>query len=337
MMKGKCSNPDCTISETGTCLETHSDPKQCPNFSLLDNNTEVESPLEGKEDTNIPIKETFLRQFHSGNELGTLDAAEIMQKQYSHLIGIMGFYNAGKTSFLSSLYLLASDGGLQPDYLFAGSLTLQGFEERARRLRKWEQQLPEILTEHTTNTDHRTPALMHLALKHTSFLRKRYELLLTDLPGEWFTHLIDNAEVASRFFFLRRADGLILVIDGPSLTNLKTRHYEINRVQLLLQRLVFDVKVSHQTPLILFVSKCDLISMEYPEAVDTIISQAEELGFVPEIVLGVSFSSKPAEVSSGTGVIKPIKKIIEYNWPIKVISEPNASQALSRSFWRGGV
>ena len=110
MIKGKCNNPDCTVSETGTCLEAHSDPKQCPNYSLLENDIEGESAPEATDDTNIAKEESFLRQFHSGNELGTLDAAEIMQKSYSHLIGILGFYNAGKTSFLSSLYLLASNG-----------------------------------------------------------------------------------------------------------------------------------------------------------------------------------------------------------------------------------
>src|SRR5690349_12991431 len=134
----------------------------------------------------IPSGSDAARKFHTGLELGTEDALEITQSRYAHLIGVLGSYDAGKTCFLLSLYLMASRGVLPAKYAFAGSLTLKGFEDRARRLREWKGgALPSQLVDHTSLADPRRPGLLHLALRQRSGERKRYDLLLTDLPGEW--------------------------------------------------------------------------------------------------------------------------------------------------------
>ena len=51
--------------------------------------------------------------------------------------------------------------------MFAGSLTLQAFEDRARGLREWEDgKLPAQLADHTILTDPRQPEVsLHLAFR----------------------------------------------------------------------------------------------------------------------------------------------------------------------------
>ena len=229
---GSCNNPDCTISETGICLESHPKPDECPNFQskIISDTTEPElsdSISESVENSKIndPI-----RKFNWGRELGTSDVEHIMQSNYTHVLGIIGFTNAGKTCFLSSLYLLACYGMLRPQYIFSGSFSLMGFEERCRHLRNWEDgQLPDILSEHTALVDPRKPAFMHINLCNPNSTEKKLDLLLTDLPGEWFKDLVDNADKSDRLEFLKRSDGIIFLIEAPLLEKDETRHQESQR------------------------------------------------------------------------------------------------------------
>ena len=122
-----------------------------------------------------------------------------MRRRYTHLIGVLGSNKVGKTCLLASLYLLASHGNLLPEFYFAGSLTLQGFEDRVRDLRGWEQGgLPDKLVERTHLQDPRRPALMHLCLKEKKPNGRWLDLLLTDLPGEWTNDLIEHESNAAR-------------------------------------------------------------------------------------------------------------------------------------------
>lgn len=308
MSKGKCQKSECTVAETGICL-LNNDPNKCPHF-IDEKNEVITQPLVRKspDDAISPAK----RRFHSGIELGTQDASEIMRSRYAHLIGILGPYNVGKTCFLASLYLLASCGNLGSDYIFAGSLTLQAFEDRVRNVRKWNRShLPDQIVEHTHLSDDRNPALMHLALRETKGQRRHLDLLLTDLPGEWSKDLIDRAATAHRFKFLHRSDGIIFMVDGPLLASNESRHTELMRAQLLLERLLKDVKIERTIPLIFFISKCDTLDMQIPKGIQELKDYAENLGLKPSIVSGAAFSSKPSKFKNGKGVMESIKIIVE--------------------------
>ena len=180
----------------------------------------------------------------------------ITRANYCHLIGILGAWDAGKTCFLLSLYLMATRGKLPKGWRFAGSLTLEGFEDRARRLRAWKSgALPMQLADHTMLADTRYAALLHLALREGRDGR-RIDLLFTDLPGEWSKTLVDSANAAARFEFLKRADGIILVVDGFALTT-SFRNVEIQRCKHLLERLKANVGVDPSTPMTVLISKGD--------------------------------------------------------------------------------
>jgi hypothetical protein len=314
MLRGICDNPDCTVAATGKCLE-HGDPTKCPHFHVEADDsppaavpTATSLPLTAPFPTH-PLRQ-FARRFAGGNELGNDDAAVVMRARYAHLVAILGCFNAGKTCFLNSLYLLASSNRLLPDYRFAGSLTLPGFENRARLLRKWPSgPLPAKLADHTVLSDPRSPAFLHLALQYGAKFERRFDLLLTDLPGEWTEALIRRASEVERFRFLCRADGIILVIDGQSLVS-EQRHVEVHRTELLLDRLAGNLQVDRAVPLVLLISKCDLLPHQRLDNVPGLCDRASRLGFTPEVVYAAAFSSRPDEVPHGTGIKDIIARVL---------------------------
>lgn len=331
MAQGTCDKTDCTVAQTGICLLSNPAPNACPHFKAEEGENppqRISTPVLAGKDSVRPIR----RRFHGGLELGTDDAAELMRTHYTHLIAILGSWDAGKTCFLSSLYLTAAHGGLKPDYLFAGSRTLQGFEDRARRTRRWSGSvLPDRLSDHTILSDPRSPALLHLALQETHGDSRRIELLLTDLPGEWSKNLVDRADTADRFRFLHRADGVLIVLDGPLLTS-QARHSEYERSKLLVRRLAETVQLDRTVPILLVVSKCDKLCMSEPAVMRDLQIYASSLGFQSEIVLTAAFSSTPDTIENGTGILKSIKSIIDPTHPSATGEKQATAVSGSRMF-----
>jgi hypothetical protein len=324
---GTCDKSGCTVAESGICLLSHKPPTKCPNFKpspLLPPNedeqleAEVPTEAEASSEQETPAGRTF----HTGLELGIEDALQISRAHYCHLIAILGPSDAGKTCFLLSLYLMAGRAALPNDYMFGGSLTLKGFEDRARRLRKWTGgPLPAELADRTSLTDPRRPALLHLAIRKRGETSPMRNLLLTDLPGEWSTTLVDRASSADRFKFLKRADGVVLVVDGKVL-NSADKYVELGRSKHLLERLTENVGVDPSVPMTILVSKGDAIGMQTPPVANDLLDHAQSLGFQPEIAVAAAFSYDPA-TESGTGVFHAIDRLIPATaTPLERAAEP---------------
>lgn len=333
MPKGTCANSNCTVSASDVCFLQHPDVNDCPDYRADTDAQPVVAP--SRLELDLQSRATAARTFHTGLDLGTEDALEVTRGQYSYLIGILGSWNAGKTCYLLSLYLMAARGALPNGYRFAGSLTLQGYEDRARHLRKWQGgDLPQQLADHTTLSDPRRPALLHMTFEDPN-QPEHLEVLLTDLPGEWSKNLVDRAESAERFSFLRRADGIVIVLDGPLMAS-ATRHAETQRAKHLLERLSTVVLKDTSIPIVLLVSKCDEIGMRRPSSVDEIEQCAVALGFDPHVVLSASFSRTPDTVPNGTGVFEPIVHIISKS-DATPITAPSAHLHSVRSFLNFGA
>lgn len=338
MAIGRCDDPNCTVSTTGNCLLSHALPERCPHFSSEERagesvpNIEVLASAEEEHETSVGAGRTF----HLGNELGAEDATEIMRARYTHLIGILGSIAAGKTCLLSSLYLLASAGALPSPYQFCGSLTLQAFEDRARGLRRWSNAtLPDHLVDRTTLTDPRRPSLLHLGIQRSGDDGQtvRNDLLITDLPGEWTNQLVSRAANARAFEFLRRADGIILVVDGTVLTS-TSRHVELQRMRNFSERLASEVGIPRDIPFVLMVSKGDEIGMKEPSDLQSLRDHLATLGFPVSVVIASAFSRQPKKVKSGTGVFEAFERILSHDSMDETKQLPSAGAGDRRSFQR---
>lgn len=295
-----CSKVDCTAPTTGTCLLGHISPDECEYFSRLEIFEPSHVPIEDQGDEDG-------RVFHAGSELGVSDSTQISRGSYAHVIALLGPYNAGKTCFLLSLYLMTLHTLLPDGYRFRRSLTLQGFEDRARKLREWKRgQLPQELADHTLIADERHAGFLHLGFETAE---ERFDFLFSDLPGEWTTRLIKNAESATRWQFLARADGAIIFIDGLELLSRERINHVIDMQQLLL-RLKETLEIPCDFPIVLLVSKADELQMQEPDLLKEIVSYAQQLGFAPRVILCASFSRRPKEVKNGTGVFEALQHIV---------------------------
>jgi hypothetical protein len=310
-MAYSCTKPDCTVAVTRKCLLLHEPCETCPNYEATESPGTDGGAPENHGEAPTGQEHCVARRFFPGFELGTDNATEIMRGNYGTLIAILGPYDVGKTCFLSSLYLMTGARAIGPDLAFAGSLTLNGFEARARRLREWKKgALPKQLADHTILSDDRAASLMHLALRERSDTCRRFDLLVTDLPGEWSTDLVKDAGTADRFHFLKRADAIVVALDGPLLLG-HERHAAVHDAKMLLTRLSDTVQVDRSIPLILMVTKCDQLGMKAPPAVATIASHAKSAGFDPKVILIAAVSRSPQDVKSGTGVMDVIEHVLD--------------------------
>jgi len=168
-------------------------------------------------------------------------------------------------------------------------------------------------------------------LRETIEGRRRFDLLLTDLPGEWTKSLIDNAEAESRFRFLHRADGIIIVIDAPSIV--ADRHGEIFNAKLLLSRLAENINLDRTVPIIILISKYDKLEGGSLPDIQKLVEHGVKLGFAVDVIKAAAFSSVPERIPNGMGVVAAIERILSHRSSFcGVESQPNPAE--SRSFLR---
>jgi Double-GTPase 2 len=182
--------------------------------------------------------------------------------------------------------------------------------------------LPSQLADHTVLSDPRQPSLLHLAIRESNGERRRFDLLMTDLPGEWTDNLVLHATYAEAFRFLQRADGIILIVDGKQLMSDQHRHTELQRMRYFSERLAHDVNVSRDTPFVILVSKSDEIGMQMPPAANDLRDHVAGLGFPAKTISAAAFSRTPDTVKSGTGVFSAIETILSHPVATNSASSP---------------
>lgn len=313
MTEMTCPEDGCTINTTGICGRT-GDSTPCDHATATATvEEEIAQQIAAAESAVVesPSPETAAIRadgisLHPGVELGLDDIVELMAEEHACLIGILGAYNAGKTFFLIALYLMCTCGETEDHgFAFAGSLTLPGFEDRARATRQWaDGVMPDKMSIHTQVADDRSPGFMHLDLLHRASGR-RNRLLLSDLPGEWSTDLIKSIRYVPRLGFLARADAILIMIEGPNLADLMTRHQEVERHKMLIDR-VAAIATPVGRRLAIVVTKADAIGMVAPDGLAELVEYAIAAGFKAKGMLVVSLSGDP-EIRSGTGVFDVIK------------------------------
>jgi hypothetical protein len=305
-----CTEEGCLIAAEGICARLGgTSPCEKATVSLEEEiakqlpQMSVEAQLGAKDAVSTG---TFV---HAGTELGISDAGELMCEHATFVIGIVGFYGAGKTSFLNSLYLLASCGDMSAHgYAFAGSLTLPGFEERARASRKWiPGQIPDRMSIRTKIAEGRSAGFMHIDLFSRSNGRS-IRLLLSDIPGEWASDLVDNVRHAKRFRFLNRSDSIFVMVEASLLTAPQSRHAELHRQEMLLDRIA-QIAIPG-TAVHIVLTKADENDMLEPAGLARLVAYAEALGFRASAHVIASLS-KLDHVASGTGVLELLSAAIE--------------------------
>lgn len=204
----KCKHGRCYVPER-ECAHGETDYwKDCPYF-VSDNEEKVDSkPLEGA--TDFPW---------TGNTFGIDDVGWLTARGRPRLVAPVGAHNAGKTTFLVSLYLGLCRGLSVDGYQMAGSFTLGGWENMAAYLRYKPDGIGPTFPPHTPTTAKTAPGLLHIATRDSDF--RLHDFLLADSPGEWFHRwAINQADESARGarWVAKHADGFMFFIDCDALT-----------------------------------------------------------------------------------------------------------------------
>lgn len=298
-MVALCTQQNCTVGETGTCL-LENDPKTCPKrIAALSIDPQIAPQLsEPQQRPRFPLSLTLTPE----------RTRELMGDRYCWIVGILGAPDAGKTAVLVSSYLLISRARLA-GFEFADSRSLRALDEISQAARRWnEGNIPDQLTVHTELSDDRTAGFLHLRLRSAGSTEP-IDVLLPDLPGEWSTALVDTSR-ADRLQFLKAADVVWLMVDGVQLSAPATRQLALHRTKLLMQRLA--ALVAPPPPVILVVTRRDRRSGLDQAIATSLNAEADELGLSIEIAEIASFADD-GEVAPGTGIAELIAASISTN------------------------
>lgn len=292
MSETRCTDSNCTYVQTGLCV-LNNDPEECPNLVSG-------QELETDDDTVLADSVVGFagdsQRFPRSDVLLLDDVRVLMRKEYCHVVGLIGVPDSGKTACLVSCYLLLSCNRMER-FMFADSRSLMALDELSRGARRWSKSVPDQMTAHTRLEDGRSPGFLHFKLVRRSD-GVRQHLVITDLPGEWATDLIEKNRV-DRLSFLRAADVIWLMVDGQTLSNREQRQGAISRTSLLIDRIAGFL--SPAIPAIrLVVSRLDL-GKPPDDALQQLHSRARRHNIELSVSHVASFS-KSEETKAGEGI-----------------------------------
>lgn len=204
-----CSYSDCQEDwneKNPACLCGEADYKKCSNYIGIQEKVaeQTDSHPEDTVELSLPW---------SSSSFGSTDLEFISSIRHPYLIGVIGQAKSGKTTFLSTLYMLLRSGKTIEGYTFAGSFTLLGWEKIAQFL-TFNTHKKISFPPHTSANMTRVPGLLHLLFKDEHNVYQ--DLILTDAPGEWFTDWAkvseDHAAIGAKWVD-ESADAFIMVAD----------------------------------------------------------------------------------------------------------------------------
>jgi Double-GTPase 2 len=259
MVGHRCKLSECTVATTEKCFEGL-ELSVCPNYLGTETEAEVTPTIVASEseeaaDDAEQQDEAEMVALPDGLDFTPATASRITRARLTRVIVIAGDQDSGKTTLVSSLFDRFQEGSFA-GYLFAGCRTLPGLERRCFPSR--------IASERVHSDTIRTPrgdgqSLLHLKLRVEDLSRPTQDLLLSDISGEFFRDACDSTEGCQQLKVLRRADHLILCLDGEKLASNGLRHEAFNMGKLLLQSTLDAEMIGQHTFVDVLFTKRDLL------------------------------------------------------------------------------
>jgi hypothetical protein len=199
------------------------------------------------------VKDDSYFDLPSGKGLSFSSANSLARRYFTRVVLFAGTAQSGKTTLLSTLPLLFHREPFA-DYLFAGSATLIGFEERNYYV--------EVASGLVKPNMERTvvPEVLHLQVRSVDPASEHSNLLLCDMSGEDFREAKDSMEVCQGMEIIRRADTFVLLIDGAKLVDPASRQRAKNDPLTLLRNCLDGQMLRPETAVDVLFTKWDLVN-----------------------------------------------------------------------------
>ena len=242
-----CANPQCTVSDSGQCLEGLTLDK-CPAYGR---DLQAEAPSD-QQTIAEPIDD--LIALRPATSLQLSRASNLLGRQDSRVIAIVGPREAGKTSLIASLFDLFQEGPVA-NISFAGSETLHAFEMACHDSRAASRRATPL----QERTAHGEVRFYHLDVAEDSS-PNNMTLLIGDRAGEEYRTAADDVSQAGPFPEVARADTVTVLVDGARLLDNRTRHNTRSETGLMLRALADGGFLTRSPNMIFALTKLDLVN-----------------------------------------------------------------------------
>lgn len=312
-MTGHCSNPNCDYPDV-QCAIGEMDASNCKHVS---GGAEKDAIGETPNQTLFPW---------TGRTLGLHDLHFVVGRKKPQTIGIVGLEEAGKTTFLGALYLMICRGEeVLPDHIFAGSYSLEGWENIASFLRFTPGQSI-AFPPHTTSSSQRSPGLLHLRLRSSGDVGR--DFLFTDAPGEWFSkwsYREDSPEAEGARWVADNADRLAIFADCKALSGSSAGKAR-GDLQVLIRRLTSSLD---GRPLALIWTKSDhSLDSEIRKSIKNLL--LDNVGTFKEF----SVSVKCTEFKEGSDYVVDVDALKSvFNWMLSTSERRVVIPSFQRTDW----
>lgn len=277
--------PQCLVSTTGKCLKgyivatcPHStdDHDELEDEDLEEDESEDEEDSKGgdsdplnahdtdeedaEDEDNNSSKTHDSIYFGDGEALPESKIQTITYAFPTKLILFIGGVGCGKTTLVSAIAEAFQKGPLG-DFIFAGSRTLVGFEQRSYLARRGADRVkPE--TERTKSMEF---LHLHLSIRDKSATNSIQHLLFTDISGERFENACATDEEMHSLTVLKRADHIFCVVNGEALNSLNDRFKEQEFVESFLERAIKNNLLSEENKITILINKFDAVLSDEDE------------------------------------------------------------------------
>lgn len=226
----------------------------------------VDETVSIEKQNSIESDEKYINML-SGEALSIQDTYSVMAKEKTRLIIVIGPSESGKTTLETALYQMFQSGQLE-NYYFAGSKTLQGYEERAFLTRTNSGRTKPDTPRTSTGVQEQ---FLHIKVYNVEE-ETYYNLLFADIAGEDYSNCIANSdEMKKQFPYFKNADFFVALLDGKQIKD-KVKRYSIPENLKQMFRTVVDSDLCKTESILQIVtSKYDLIDDDNEENKEEIL------------------------------------------------------------------
>ncbi|MCR1795579.1 hypothetical protein [Leptospira sp. id769339] len=271
----KCNKLDCTVAESGTCIDGHIPLEACPSYgkypSADSGNAERIESIEN-DSGELNSEDLFIPLYH-GELLNSSDVEEFLRSKPALFISIIGDKGSGKTTLITSIYEKFRKGHFS-NFYFSGSRTLIGFEKSVH-FSRIESRLGKVDTKRTSFAE--GLKYFHLSICSLNNINERNEFLFSDRAGEAYKNSRGNTELIKDLTEIPRADRILLLLDGARIADFSERSDAMQSTRQMLRALVDNDAIGKNSIVQVVTTKIDILqNLEEYEEIGNLIEEYKE-------------------------------------------------------------